>query len=92
MEQHKIEVIEARGQKFVVKLDLNPITKEYDYHMYIRHLVMPEEAIKAYFSKTTDIYNSLYDRNELYSAKYDICVYYKKLDPDILLITAFYKG
>lgn len=53
---------------------------------------MPQQAIVAYFSKTTDEYNEKYDRNELYSEEYNITVYYKNLQPDILLITAFYQG
>lgn len=60
--------------------------------MYIRHLITPEQAIAAYFTKTTDEYNSKYDRNELYSSELNITVYYKNLEPDIFLITAFYKG
>lgn len=73
-------------------MDLNSITNDYEYHMYIRHLIMPQQAIVAYFSKTTDEYNEKYDRNELYSEEYNITVYYKNLQPDILLITAFYQG
>lgn len=92
MNQNKYNVFKIKGKKFIVKLDLNPITNEYEYHMYIRHLIMPEQAIAAYFSKTTEIYNKLYDRYELYSADLNITVYYKNLKPDILLITAFYQG
>ncbi len=44
MENHKYKVFKIKGQKFVVKLDLNPITKEFEYHMYIRHLITPEQA------------------------------------------------
>lgn len=92
MEQHKYKVFKIKGQKFIVKLDLNHLTNDYEYHMYIRHLITPEQAIAAYFSKTTDVYNEIRDRNELYSEEFGIVVYYKKLSPDILLITAFYKG
>ena len=92
MNQHKYKVFKINGRKFIVKMDLNPITNEFEYHMYIRHLVTPEQAIAAYYSKTTDIYNEEYDRNELYSESLNITVYYKKLNPDILLITAFYQG
>lgn len=92
MEQHKYRVFKIKGQKFIVKLDLNPLTNDYEYHMYIRHLITPEQAIAAYFSKTTDVYNKERDRNELYSETLNIMVYYKQLKPDILLITAFYKG
>jgi hypothetical protein len=92
MEQYKYKVYKIKGQKFIVKQELNPLTNTYEFHMYLRHLVMPEQAIAAYYSKTTDFYNSRYDRNELYSEELNITVYYKNLAPDILLITAFYKG
>lgn len=92
MEQHKFKIFKIKGQKFLVKMDLNPFTNDYEYHMYIRHLVTPEQAIAAYYTKTIDVYNSEYDRNELYSEEFNIMVYYKELSPDILLITAFYKG
>ena len=51
MNQNKYNVFKIKGKKFIVKLDLNPITNEYEYHMYIRHLIMPEQAIAAYFQK-----------------------------------------
>lgn len=92
MKDVKYEVFKIKGQKFIVKMELNPLTNDYEYHMYIRHLVMPSQAIAAYYSKTKDIYNEKYDRNELYSAELNITVYYKNLSPDIFLITAFYKG
>ena len=92
MQQHKYKIFKIKGQKFIVKMDLNPITNEFEYHMYIRHLVTPEQAIAAYFSKTTDIYNKDRDRQELYSKELNITVSYKQLNPDILLITAFYQG
>ena len=92
MEKHKFRVFKIKGQKFIVKMDLNPLTNDYEYHMYIRHLITPEQAIAAYYSKTTDVYNPTYDRNELYSEDLNITVYYKNMTPDILLITAFYKG
>lgn len=93
MEQHKYKVFKISGKKFVVKMDLNPVTNDYDYHMYIRHLVTPEQAIAAYFTKSSEIYNRDYDRYELYSQTYDITVYYTYLkDENILLITAFQGG
>ncbi len=39
--EHKYETFKIKGKKFIVKLDLNPITNEFEYHMYIRHLVTP---------------------------------------------------
>jgi len=91
--EHKYEVFKIKGQKFIVKLDLNPLTNEFEYHMYLRHLVTPQQAISAYFSKTTETYNEQYNRYELYSESLDITVYYTYLkEQDILLITAFYQG
>lgn len=93
MEKHKYKVFKIRGKKFVVKMDLNPLTNEYEYHMYIRHLITPQQAITAFFTKTTEEYNEQYNRYELYSEKLDITVYYTYLkEQDILLITAFYQG
>jgi len=92
MLQHKYKIFKIKGQKFIVKLDLNPLTDDFEYHMYIRHLIMPEQAITAYFNKTSEIYNKERDRFELYCENLNITVYYKKLNPDILLITAFYQG
>ena len=47
----KYQIFKIKGQKFLVKLDYNELTQDYDYHMYIRHLVTPQEAIAAYFTK-----------------------------------------
>ena len=91
--QHKYKMFKIKGQKFVIKMDLNPLTNEFEYHMYIRHLVTPQQAIAAYFSKTSEIYNEERYRYELYSSSLDITVYYTYLkEQDILLITAFHKG
>jgi hypothetical protein len=93
MEQHKYKIFKISGKKFVVKMDLNPLTNDYEYHMYIRHLITPQEAIAAYFAKTTETYNQEYDRYELYSQTYDITVFYTYLkEENILLITAFKGG
>lgn len=92
MTKYKYQLFKIKGKKFIVKMDFNPLTNEFEYHMYIRHLIMPEQAIAAYFSKTYEIYNKQHDRYELYSADLNITVYYKNLQPDILLITAFYQG
>lgn len=93
MEMHKYRVFKIRGKKFVVKMDLNPLTYEYEYHMYIRHLITPQQAITAFFNKTDEEYNAQYDRYELYCEKLDIAVFYTYLkEQDILLITAFRKG
>ena len=89
----KYQIFKIKGKKFVVKLDYNELTNDYEYHMYIRHLIMPQQAIAAYFAKTYETHNTQYDRYEAYSEKYDITVYYTYLkDEDILLITAFKGG
>ena len=89
----KYQIFKIRGQKFVVKLDYNELTQDYDYHMYIRHLVTPQEAIAAYFNKTYEEYNQKYNRYEAYSQKFDITLYYTFLeDENVLLITAFRQG
>ena len=91
--KHKYQIFKIKGKKFIVKLDYNELTKEYDYHMYIRHLITPQQAIAAYFTKTTEIYNKDYNRFEAYSQELNIMVYYTYLKKeDILLITAFSYG
>lgn len=91
--KYKYQIFKIKGLKFIVKLEENPITNEFEYHMFIRHLVTPQQAIAAYFSKTSEIYNAEYNRYELYSESLNITVYYTYLKKqDILLITAFFKG
>ncbi|MBR1754800.1 hypothetical protein IJ732_08205 [bacterium] len=90
---YKYEIFKIRGKKFVVKLERNPVTKEFEYHMYIRHLITPQQAIAAYFLKSNEVFNEKYNRYELYSEKLNITVYYTYLKKEyILLITAFYQG
>lgn len=61
--------------------------------MFVRHLITPQQAIAAYFSKTSETYNKTYNRYELYSESLNITVYYTYLkDEDIMLITAFSQG
>ena len=89
----KYQIFRIKGQKFLVKLDYNELIQDYEYHMYIRHLVTPQEAIAAYFTRIYEEYNDQYDRYEAYSQKFDITVYYTFLeDENILLITAFRQG
>lgn len=96
----KYQIFKIKGKKFVVKLDYNELINDYEYHMYIRHLIMPQQAPfppqrgrAAYFSKTYELYNEKYNRYEAYSEKYNITVYYTYLkEEDILLITAFNQG
>lgn len=86
----KYQKIKIRQKIFIVKLDYNEFSGEYTYHMYARHLITPEQAIAAYFNKSYEKYNRIYDRYELYSEKYDVTVYYTYLkDKNVMLITAF---
>ncbi len=90
---YKYQIFKVKGQKFIVKLEENPITHEFEYHMFVRHLITPQQAIAAYFSKTSEIYNEKCKRYELYSASLDITVFYIYLkEENILLITAFSQG
>lgn len=77
---------------FKFKLDLNPITNEYEPHIYHRHLITPNEAIKAFFTSEYEEYNNQYKRYEAYSEKYNITLYYMKLKEKntyLFIITAF---
>ena len=56
-------------------MDLNPIPSDYNYHMHLRRLISSQEAIAAYFTKTSEVYNKIYDRYELYSEPLNITVY-----------------
>jgi hypothetical protein len=88
--EHKYKVFTVKGKKFVAKMDFDPVLNDFEYHMYIRHLITPQQAIAAYFTKTSEVYNEKYNRYEIYSEKYNITVYYTFLkDTNILLITAF---
>lgn len=91
--KYKYKMFKIKNQCFVVKMDYNPLTSDFEYHMYVRHLITPQQAIAAYFSKTYEDYNEQYDRYEAYSESLDIMVYYTYLkDTNILLITAFRRG
>ena len=91
MEKHKFKIFKVKNVRFIFKLDINPVTNEYDYHIYLRHLVTPEQAIAAYFNKTHEVYNDKYDRYEAICDELKIVVYYTYLkQKDIMLITAFY--
>ena len=89
----KYKIFRIKGKKFKVKMDYEPSLNTYEYHMYLRHLITPEQAIAAYFNISSEIYNDKYNRYEAYSEKYNITLYYTFLkDENILLITAFNQG
>jgi len=80
------------GLSFKFKLDENPITKEFEPHIWHRHQVVPEETILAYFNKTVEKWNEKHLRYECYSKDENLHVYYMYLSKDkkkIMIITAF---
>ncbi len=80
----------ANGKIFRFKLDINPISNEMDYHIWIRHLVEPETVIKAFFNFDKERYNEKYERYEAFSKKYNLTIYYFYLRKDeVTIITAF---
>lgn len=88
------EVIKIADKTFVFANDLNPLTKEWDLHIYLRHLITAEEAIVAFFNITEQNYNIKHDRYEAYSQDDNICIYYfyyKGNKDVIMIITAFRK-
>lgn len=81
------EVIEL---KFKFKLDLNPITNEYDSHIFIRHLIEPEQVIAAFLNISHKSWNQVYKRWEAYSKVDDIHIFYNFIDKNtVMIITAF---
>jgi len=77
---------------FKFKLDLNPLNNQYEPHIYHRHLITPNDAIKAFFTITQQKWNEAYKRYEAYSQSQDIILYYMKLkekDTYLFIITAF---
>ena len=77
---------------FKFKLDLNPVTNQYEPHIFHRYLITPNDAIRAFFTISEEEWNEQYQRYEAYSSTYDITLYYMKLkekDSYIFIITAF---
>jgi len=71
-------------------MDLNPVTNEMDYHIWIRHLVEPETVINAFFNVDKERYNEKHKRFEVYSEKYNLIIYYFYLkEKEIIIISAF---
>ena len=80
------------GLTFKFKLDENPITKEFEPHIWHRHQITPEEAVLAYLNKTHNEWNTKYQRYECYFEEEDMHVYFMYLSKDknkIMVITAF---
>ncbi len=86
------EIYEANGYKFYFKFDYDSISKEYVPHVWIRHLLEPEQVIEAFFNISEKSYNKIRDRWEGYSKQDGITIYYffKKIkNNEVLIITAF---
>lgn len=86
------EIIKVLNTKFYFKKDLNPLTDEYEYHIWIRHLVEPIDAIIAYLNKDEQIYNKIYKRYEADSKENNLSVWYfyrNGNQNEIVIITAF---
>ncbi len=77
---------------FKFKLDLSPVNNKYEPHIYHRHLVTIDDAIRAFFTISEEEWNEKYKRYEAYSKTYDITLYYMKLKQKntyLFIITAF---
>ena len=77
---------------FKFKLDFNPINKQYEPHIWHRHLITPDDAIRAFFTISEEEWNDKYQRYEAYSQECDITLYYMKLQEKntyLFIITAF---
>lgn len=86
------ELHTVTGFTFRFKLDLNPLTKEYEPHIWYRHQVEPEDVVSAFMNITHTFYNSQHKRYESYSETDDLNIYYNFYSPNhtkIMVITAF---
>ncbi len=86
------EIHSISGLTFRFKLDLNPITKLYEPHIWHRHQLEPEDVIAAYLNLTYTTYNHKHKRYEGFSEFNNINIFYNFLAPNktkIMIITAF---
>ncbi len=88
----RYEIHDIDGINFHFKQDLNPVNNQYEPHIWIRHLIEPEQAIVAYLNISTQSFNKQYKRFEAYSEIDELHVWYnfiKKNPNRVLIITAF---
>lgn len=88
----RLKSYKVKNKRFFISFELNPLTNELDPHIWIRHLIEPHEAIKAWFKISTQEFNSCYDRYEAYSEDYQLNIYYAFMNNDsdkVLIISAF---
>ena len=84
------EIHEITDLKFKIKLDLNPATNKHEPHIFIRHLIEPEQAIVAFLNISQKSWNQVYKRWEVYSKTDDLHIYYNFIGKDtVMIITAF---
>ena len=80
-----------KGKIFFFTYEINPLTNQMEPHIWLRHTIEPETAIKAFFNITEQSYNPQYKRYEAYSESYNLEIYYNFLgnkDYKILIIMA----
>lgn len=82
------------GYKFLFKYDYDPISKDYLPHIWIRHLIKPEDVVNAFFSIEKQDYNNIFKRYEAYSTKYNMTIYffYYKDSKNIIVICSAFGG
>ena len=61
---------------FRFKLDVNPITNEYEPHIWHRHQIEPEQVVKAYMNLSYKKWNIKHHRFEGYSETDDLNIFY----------------
>lgn len=86
------EIHTVNGLTFRLKLDLNPLTGEFEPHIWHRHQIEPEAVVSAFMNSSDVYYNSIRNRYESYSEIDDLNIYYNYYSKDktkIMIITAF---
>ncbi len=89
---YEIHNLEGLKLEFKFKLDLNIETDEYEPHIWIRHLLEPEQVIAAFLNISEQEYNLEYKRWEAYSKVDNLNIYYiflNKRHDKVMIITAF---
>lgn len=86
------EIHTVNGLTFRFKLDKNPITNEYEPHIWHRHQIEPENVVTAFMNISETIYNSVNKRYQSYSKVDELNIWYNFYSSDktkIMIITAF---
>lgn len=72
----KTKRIQHGGLTFFFKYNYDPISDSYLPHIFIRHCIDCKTAIKAYLSRTKEVYKEKKERYEAYSEEYNLELYY----------------